>query len=74
MSWHHTLFLIVVVSLGIVIGATPFPSEKRKKAEQAAEETICRELAAEVQAENASRFDYMATRCSARLLTEPQGE
>ena len=74
MSWRHILFLIVVVSLGVVIGVTPFPLENRKKAERAAEETICRELAAEVRAGSASRFDYMATRCSSRLLTEPQGE
>ena len=42
--------------------------DKPLKAEREAEETVCREMANQVLGGEASRFDYMATRCSARFL------
>ena len=42
--------------------------DKPLKAEREAETTVCREMAGEVLEGGASRFDYMATRCSARFL------
>ena len=43
-------------------------SSKPLRVESDAEAAICRDMAGEVLAGEASRFDYMATRCPARLL------
>ncbi len=69
MAVHWQLvFIVACLGLGIAIGATPFPSERRDKAERAAEDRICSELVAELRAGTISTVDYMTTRCPARLI------
>ena len=57
--------IIASICTGIVIGFLPFVIGNPEKA---AEATICQEMASQVLSGEASRFDYMATRCSARFL------
>lgn len=73
MAKHMILLMICAVGVGVLIGLVPFPTEKKEKAEQEAERLICEKMATDVIAGTASRFDYMATRCSAQLLMDKQG-
>lgn len=73
MNLRNALFICGFIALGIVIGMTPFPSDRAEKAEQSAEDEICQTLATEVKAGTIRRLDYMTTRCPARLLVEQEG-
>ena len=55
------LFLVIFVDL-------------RTDPERQAEAEVCAALAAEVQGGTSTRFDYMATRCPARLLTVAEAQ
>lgn len=62
---------ITILTVAVVIFALAFMAgldDKPLRAEREAEETVCREMAGQVLSGEASRFDYMATRCSARFL------
>ncbi len=62
---------INILTLAVVIFALAFMAgldDKPLKAEREAETTVCREMASQVLSGDASRFDYMATRCSAQFL------
>ena len=62
---------INILTLAVVIFALAFMfglDDKPLRAEGEAEETVCRDMANQVLSGEASRFDYMATRCSARFL------
>ena len=57
--------MILSICLGIGLGLLLNMSVKP---ENDAEATVCRDMARNVLAGEASRFDYMATRCSAQFL------
>ena len=57
-------FAVLIFAVAFMFGL----DDKPPRAEREAEETVCREMAGEVLSGEASRFDYMATRCSARFL------
>ena len=61
------IYLAFPVAVGLLYLAVFV--DLRTDPERQAEAEICAALAAEVQSGTSTRFDYMATRCPARLLT-----
>jgi len=66
-------WLGVLALLSVSIGVLLMASTQPLRAENDAEAAICRGLADDVLAGEATRVDYMATRCPAGLLA-PAGE
>lgn len=62
----YILFAFGMVALALVAVSLPDTS----RSERQAETLVCREMAKEVLAGNASRFDYMAIRCKAQFLVQ----
>ena len=63
----------MLTALSVGVGVLLTAGTKPLRAENDAEATICRDMADEVLDGEASRFDYMATRCPADLLV-PAGD
>ncbi len=66
--FDETLLFLSSLAIAGMILPEAVSSSGKKKTERAAEDQVCRELAADVLAGSLSRLDYMTTRCSARLL------
>lgn len=64
------LGMLTLLSISVAVMLTV--STKWIRTENAAKATVCQEMADDVLAGDASRFDYMATRCSADLLVQAE--
>ena len=67
---HWAFFFLLPALLGL--GTLALFVDGRTNPEARAFRTVCSDLAAEVADGSASRFDYMATRCPARWLTDAE--
>lgn len=70
LSSKFWLGMLTLLSISVAVMLTI--STKWIRAENATKATVCQEMADEVLAGGASRFDYMATRCSADLLVQAE--
>ena len=73
MTWPVAVLLATLGTLGVIVGTvigTMIAMEVKRLSypERRAEELVCHALAHDVRSGTADRFDYMATRCPARLL------
>lgn len=66
-------WLGMLTALSVGVGVLLTAGTKPLRAKNDAEAAICRDMADEVLDGEASRFDYMATRCPAGLLV-PAGD
>ena len=73
MTWPVAILFAFLGTLGVIVGTmlgTVIAAEAKRLPypERRAEELVCRALSQDVRSGTANRFDYMATRCPARLL------